>query len=119
MKIPAFALFGLNFFLISGLNQPAQALPFKKTCSSMQQYFNAMKWKVPTSFSGFESSNMYQIEENLGLRNAFMCEGGFAVEKSPMGVKVCDKVTLFYDIGGNFAPVSWNNTRREGTCRYR
>lgn len=117
MKIHAFAFLGLNFILVSELNQPAQALPFKENCASMQQYFNAMKWSVPTSFAGFEGS--YMKQDTYGLRNAILCEGGFATEKSPMGVKVCDKVTLSYDNGGTFAPITWRNAAEGGTCRYK
>lgn len=100
----------------------AKALPFKNDCASMQAFFNAVQWKNPTRFSGFESP-----KEPIEVGNTVACllmmeEGGYAVESSPMGTKACNNVILEYD--KNSRVPSWRNDggyifKDSGTCRYR
>jgi len=119
MKLYPFAFVAFSALVVGALPQPVKAkqiyVPFQLNCTAMQKYFNSVKWSVPTKFVGFESSSMTLPNKNI-LGNTFDCDGGYATEKSPMGTKVCDKVTISYDINGRR---SWGNGKWQGTCRYK
>lgn len=70
---------------------PAKALPFKKSCNSMQSYFNSQKWKDETKviFQGFQSKTFEEVFPEEPLNHRYRCASGYITEISPMGTFVC------------------------------
>lgn len=99
--------------IVNGLPQPAQALPFKKNCASMQNYVNALKWNVPTRFSNFENAKMYDFSSP---RPSFQCEGGYITESSPMGTKVCQGQFDIWNPDGRWRS-EWS--AKQNACRWK
>ena len=106
MKLFPFAFFAFSALVVSALPQPAQALPFKKNCSSMQSYYNNLKWNTPTTFQGFENQSLRHSAPGLnsvpdpGKNEQAICGPGYITEISPMGKKVCQgylNYTIYYD----------------------
>jgi hypothetical protein len=78
----------------------ANALPFHRSCASMEQYFQA-RFKTDRSgnrvtFSNF--SNAYYddvFNKSLGYVVTASCNGGYITINSPQGTKVCEG-NIFY-----------------------
>jgi len=110
MRLFPFAFFAFSALVVSALPQPAQALPFAKSCASMQAYLNAKQWKVPTKLQGFENSNFSLNDPFSNKRFYAFCDGGYITENSPMGRKVCQgSITYHYD-----GAYKWSSIN----CRY-
>lgn len=77
-------LLTISALAIISIPLPVNALPFKKNCASMQQYFNSWRWGNSTKFSGFENQKPSFIGINIS------CDGGYITETSPMGTRVCE-----------------------------
>ena len=138
MKLYPFAFAAFSALVVCALPQPAKALPFKKSCASMQSYFNSIKWSVPTKFEGFagQSFNYDHVtpeqEENakknktVGMyaREIVRCGDGYITESSPMGKKVCLGGMTYTKIGNRRPDVTWQawNGPNYGNvlqCRYK
>lgn len=116
MKAPARLLMATIPFLLATIPQTAKALPFNENCASMQAYANALNWKVPTRFSGFESIKFYNVNNSGNIRMLAECYGGYIQEASPMGLKVCQGV-LRYRLNKDNSPAEF--TWYAENCRYR
>ena len=95
--------------------QPAEALPFKKNCASMQAFLNAQtNWDNNTrpKFEGFEKAELVSVE------NYTRCPGGYITTKTPMGTTVCTGYMTYYTDGS----FSWGAIEKFPSpiaCRYR
>lgn len=113
MKPLPLSLIAASSIFIVGLPKPAQALPFKTNCASMQSYFNKIRWEESTKFSGFESKTMRPVENLNGIKpNSGACTNGYITLSSPMGTRVC-KGTMWYSDGSSSFSVN------EGECRWK
>lgn len=84
----------------------------------MQQYFNALKWKVPTKFSHFESiEGRFESRQyaTYSYEDAF-CYGGYVTETSPQGIKVCE-ATIKYTY--NSTQGRYQDWTSNDSCRWR
>ena len=53
-----------------------------ETCAQLQRYHNGNRWNTPTSFQGYENGDPF-------VYGGVICEGGYIIEDSPMGRRVC------------------------------
>ena len=74
-----------------------------KTCAELQRYHNGNSWNTPTSFQGFEN-----VEPRILA--GIMCTGGYIIEETPMGRKVCIGAIALRNNG----EADWSG----GTCRW-
>lgn len=81
-----------------------QALPFKKSCSSMQSHFNAIEWKENTYFTQFENKEINIQDSQI------TCSDGYITVRTPMGTKIC-KALIAYNIDGTSQWSALNNGR--------
>jgi len=66
---------------------PAYALPFARSCASLQNYLNALPWDNPTKIHGFENKT-FNWSDNDGAVT-YHCNRGYVTINDPRGTEVC------------------------------
>lgn len=82
-------------------------VPPQKNCTSLQTYLNASKWSTTTKFTGFEYDNEPSLvprkyDEVPLVIHQIECGGGYILESSPMGERVCKGYISYYYSTGKY-----------------